>query len=461
MVFTLFCLCMFQFGVNAGKASAETYQLHPNKWEAVRIPTVQGLTYNLNVAKDSVISLEMKNDVNAKWEMVLSNNKSKELLDITSTTYMLDGAFTKKEIGLAKGNYTVQIKGSWGNFDQLVGMFRAKVSANSNYEKEDNTLLKDANKISLNKTYYGNIPNANDRDSFNFILAADSKVKFDLSNKKNVIWEAVVYDQYEREYQRIKSSDATSSGNASAEIGLSKGKYYLVIRQADSHKYDNERYNFKVSTQTNQNVEQEENNSVGTATKITLSKGYEGIISSSNDYDYYRVEVPTNNIYTTFMISNNKSAKWNVAIYNEFSGVIYDKFNSKSGSKAKGNSTYSINLPKGVYYVRVADNKNAIGSKYTVKVITTAKSSALSTKKIKVKNAKGAKDTLVVKGTSNKDIIRIYNAKGKLIKKTTVKGNSVSISKLNLGKKAGQIKISIQKLGKLESTKTTVKFSKE
>lgn len=449
---------VFFIALDYEKASAASNPLPWNTWQTKVIKSVQGETYNLHLVDSSLVTLEMTNNEQAKWDMVITNKDNKELLNITSTTYLFDGKATKREVGLPKGDYIVQVKGNSGNFESIASLFRVNVQIRSDYEKEDNTLLQSANTISLNKTYYGNIHNSNDSDSFKFSLAADSKTTLNLSNKKDVIWEAIIYDKDEREYLRLKSTNS-SSGNVTSEVGLAKGTYYVVIRQQNSHKYDNERYNFNVSTNSNPYVEQENNDSMNVATKIQLGKRYEGMISNSSDIDYFRVDVPTNNIYTSFAISNKKGTQWQVSIYNESGGVLKNSFISKSTSS--GDSTFNTYLPKGTYYMLVTDSKNSINQKYSIKVITKTKSSALKTKNISVKNVKGAKDTVTVKSVSKKDIIRIYSSKGKLLKTATATGSTITISKLNLGKYAGQIQVSIQQSSKLESSKIKVKFSKE
>lgn len=451
----VFTLCAVGFNISHAHAAAGNLAF--NTWKTEFIQTVQGETYTLNIPKDGLVTLEMKNNLNAKWDMVLTNKNQKELLTMTSTTYMLDGNSTKKEIGIPKGTYTLQVKGNWGNFDTTASLFQVKYSARSDFEKEDNTLLQDANAISLNKTYYGNISSNNDRDSYKFSLRADSNVTLDLSNYKGVQWEAVIYDASEREYLRLKSTD-TASGKVSKNVGLSRGTYYVVVRQMDSPKYANERYNIKVSTNTNQNVEQENNDSISSATAIPLATNYTGIISSTSDFDYYRAEIVKNNTYTVFTLGNKANTSWLVTIYNAVGGEV-GKFTTKNSNK--GSSSFAAFLPQGLYYVRVSDNSNTVNKPYVIKVYTKAKSKALSSKNISVTNKKGANDSVTVKKVSKKSIIRIYNSKGKLLKKTTAVSTTVKVNKLNLGKKAATIYVTVQKSGQLESSKTKIKFKKE
>lgn len=443
-------------GLFSTKAQAESNLLPLNTWKTEYIQTVQGETYQIHLPKDGVITLEMKNNATSKWDMVVTNQQQKELLTVSSTTYLLDGSTTKREIGLAKGTYTIQVKGNWGNFDTTSSLFRVGFKAHSNYEKEDNTLLQDANSTSLNKTYYGNISSSNDRDSFKFSLKAVSKVTLNLSNHKNVQWEAVLYDASEGEYLRLKSAE-TSAGSTSSDVGLSKGTYYLVIRQLDLPKYNNERYNFKISTQTNQNVEQENNDTIATATPLPLSKTYTGIATTSSDLDYYRSEIKKNNTYTVFSLKNKSTSSWLVTVYNEMGGEIGTFITKK---KKTGNTTFATKLPQGNYYVRVSDQSNAVNVPYQIKVYTKAESKAVSSKNIKIINKKGAKDTITVNKVSKKSIIRVYNEKGKLIKKSSASSNQVKLN-LNLVKKAGFVYVTQQRSNQLESSKTKVKYNKK
>ncbi len=90
------------------------------------------------------------------------------------------------------------------------------------------------------------------------------------------------------------------------------------------------------------------------------------------------------------------------------------------------------------------------------KVIQTVKPS-----KVTVANKKGAVDTVTVYSTTKGQIVKLYNAKGKVIAKQTAKSKTTKFTKLNLGKNAGTIFVTLQKPKQLESKKLKVAFKKE
>ncbi|MBK3494796.1 NEAT domain-containing protein [Viridibacillus sp. YIM B01967] len=116
---------------------------------------------------------------------------------------------------------------------------------------------------------------------------------------------------------------------------------------------------------------------------------------------------------------------------------------------------------KTTIYVTAQAKGYNISSYKSAAVKAVAKSTKLKTSNITVTNAKGANDTITVKNLKKGDKVVVYNVKGKTIKGKTASSKTLKISKLNLGKKAGKVKISVIQAKKLESTTVTKSFSKE
>ncbi len=79
----------------------------------------------------------------------------------------------------------------------------------------------------------------------------------------------------------------------------------------------------------------------------------------------------------------------------------------------------------------------------------------------KVSNAKGASDIVKVYGLQKGDTVRLYNAKGKVLKTATATGEYLRISGVSLGKAAGKVYVTAQAKDEKESAKKAVAFKAE
>lgn len=79
----------------------------------------------------------------------------------------------------------------------------------------------------------------------------------------------------------------------------------------------------------------------------------------------------------------------------------------------------------------------------------------------KVSNAKGASDIVKVYGLQKGDTVRLYNAKGKMLKTATATGEYLRISGVSLDKAAGKVYVSAQAKDEKESAKKAVAFKAE
>lgn len=79
----------------------------------------------------------------------------------------------------------------------------------------------------------------------------------------------------------------------------------------------------------------------------------------------------------------------------------------------------------------------------------------------KVSNAKGASDIVKVYGLQKGDTVRLYNAKGKMLKTATATGEYLRISGVSLGKATGKVYVTAQAKDEKESAKKAVAFKAE
>ncbi len=167
--------------------------------------------------------------------------------------------------------------------------------------------------------------------------------------------------------------------------------------------------------------------------------------------------------------TNAKGAADTVKVTGVKKGDTVRLYNAKGKVMTKATATSTtvtfkkVNLGKEAGKVTVT--AQAVEQKESAKKAATFKKEAVSamikSSSVTVKNNKIKSDVITVKNTVKGEVIYVYNAKGKQIKKVTATGKTTTIKISQLGKKAGYVKIARVQAGKHVSAKTTVKFSKE
>lgn len=147
-----------------------------------------------------------------------------------------------------------------------------------------------------------------------------------------------------------------------------------------------------------------------------------------------------------------------VRLYNASGKVL------KKATATSTTATFiKVNLGKaaGKISVTAQASEQKESAKKAVTFKKEAVSASIKSSSVSVKNNKIKSDVITVKNTVKGEVIYVYNAKGKQIKKVTATGKTTTIKISQLGKKAGYVKIARVQAGKHVSAQTTVKFSKE
>lgn len=114
-------------------------------------------------------------------------------------------------------------------------------------------------------------------------------------------------------------------------------------------------------------------------------------------------------------------------------------------------------------YANVAAQKAVVeaGVKAPVEVTPVEKAKTVRTLTGKVSNVKGAADIVKVYGLQKRDTVRLYNAKGKVLKTATATGAYLRVADVSLGKAAGKVYVTAQAKDEKESAKKAVAFKAE
>ncbi|MED3946250.1 hypothetical protein [Priestia aryabhattai] len=226
--------------------------------------------------------------------------------------------------------------------------------------------ISNAVQVELNKAYNGKLQQGKNEDDFyKFSLPSDGNVTLSVKQRDGVTWEAKILNSKREVFQSLQTDDSELiEGNASAEVGLPKGTYYIEISSYDYSSYD-ERYEFKVGFASSNNYEKEFNNSLATANIMNVNQTYKGNLSDSEDVDVYKITVPSDGNITLSM-KQQPGVRWQAAIQTS-SGKVIEDLTTDDSELIDGYETRQVGLPKGLYYITVEYYSYGVDEPYEIK----------------------------------------------------------------------------------------------
>ena len=246
-------------------------------------------------------------DVNRKWNSTTEIMTMSESIDLTSGTYY----FNIEKDGNRTGNYHFKI---------------SFTSANETFKETGNGTnnnFNNANSISLNTTYYGQISVKDNKDFYKFTITTSGRVKLDVN--AGIEWAYYhIYDSNGNTMFDVnrKWNSTTEIMTMSESIDLTSGTYYFNVEK-DGSRTGN--YHFKISfTSANESFKETgygTNNQLSSANSISLNSKYYGQIAINDDKDYYKFTLSntckitldvTANIYRTYydIYDSNYNKVW-------------------------------------------------------------------------------------------------------------------------------------------------------
>lgn len=187
------------------------------------------------------------------WSLYLYN-ENKEQIDYWSYYGNETEPQKTNNIGLPKGTYYVCIKdGVASGFYDLDYNFSINFSASSVWETEFNEdYYTTSDSIKLDGKYYGSLRSSSDEDWFKFSLSSTRKVFITFAHKymsSDVnYWKLYLYDKNKKQIDCWSYYGSETEKQKSDNIKLSKGTYYICIKQGSASSLSDVDYNFMVST---------------------------------------------------------------------------------------------------------------------------------------------------------------------------------------------------------------------
>ena len=197
-----------------------------------------------------------------------------------------------------------------------------------------------------------------------------------------------------------------------------------------------------------------------------------GYLESSRVAVSYKAEPSAPLKATQVKVTNNRAKNDVIKLSSIKKGDNIKVYSKASGGKllvSKKATGTSLNLTvkqlsqkTGKIYVTVT--KTGLRESSRLAVSYKAEPSApLKTSQITIKNNKGKSDTIKVKSIKKGDVIKVYTkaSGGKLLVSKKATGTTTTLSVKQLGKKAGNVYVTVTKNGLLQSSKVKAAYKKE
>jgi hypothetical protein len=232
----------------------------------------------------------------------------------------------------------------------------------------------------MNQAYSGSIHASSDKDYYKVTMEADGalQVKFThnivAGSESSKLWNISVYRSTDLSNavftQTVIGGDKTTT---TAQMGLKKGDYYVLVAPESSIKYDDTTYKIQMNYTKSAYWEKEDNDSSQTATAISnFDKKYSGSIYKQADTDWYEVTLAGNGgfglTFTNAVVEGSEGkAVWKVSIYksSDVKTAVYEQTITGGDTKTV---MPQIGMKKGTYYVCVQSGRSSTFSDQTYKL---------------------------------------------------------------------------------------------
>lgn len=292
------------------------------------------------------------------WSKTCYWNSTSEVISYDETIYLTAGTYYFCIVrGRGYGNYNFNI-----SFESSNETFMEKNGGSNNSLNEASTVNVQGT------TYNGQIAINDEKDFYKFDLSNSGKVHLNstFQNMRYVSWK--LYDQDGSELVSKDSywNDTTRNIVIDTDLYLNSGTYYLVMSRYNSYG----KYSFSLTfTSANETYSESaggSNNGVETASQLTLSKNYNGMLALNDEQDFYK-----------FTINSSQTLVIDADLYMRSAVLkLFDVQGNEVWSETAwwNDITQTINyerktvLNKGTYYLAVVRYDSNYCGNYSLKV---------------------------------------------------------------------------------------------
>lgn len=319
--------------------------------------------YRVNIHTQGKLLINLNNDIDTRRQVSVYNSRGvliDELQTINGSTALGD---IQLQTGVTTGDYYIAVKYLSGSFSTSYTL-KTSLEETDYYEHEPNDTIATANPIVLDKTYSGISTYYKDRnDYFTFSTDQDGLIAINVKNKALYRWKVTLFDSKGNTIHNISTNNNSSAtGDSVLSVGLPKGDYYVQI---SSNELYYSPYYFNVTLNTTINTELENNDSMATATHMTLNETFIGQHTNyyQDENDYFRFDLPKDT-YTFIRLKNREDAQWTIELYNHEGTLIDIKRGNRPSYIKEPYTELKHQLKKGTYYINVKSYYNSTGINY-------------------------------------------------------------------------------------------------
>ncbi|MGE7877209.1 hypothetical protein [Peribacillus muralis] len=285
----------------------------------------------------------------------------------------------------------------------------------------------------VNTMYNGALDSSKDKKVYKAVLPEAGVVTLSIKRNAKASWEGTIQSGKGTNYTHVYTGSQNGSPSfEEVQVGLPKGTYYIVI--SDNGAATKVPFQFSVKYTKDSHFEQESNDTLEAANAISLNEMWKGVISTSDDRDAFKFNVPHNG-HVVMSVKQQAETNWHA--------VIQDRSGKKYGELyTSEKSAITAYLKKGSYYLVMENAEGTIDVPYQVTISDTTP--AVKAAQISVSNESGKTDDIKLSGMKKGTIIKVYDAKsrGKMVGKATAAGTSLTVKVKQLGKQAGNVYVS-------------------
>lgn len=329
-------------------------------------------TYRLMLSTSGRLSFQWeaseKNLKDAYGVTLRKSQEDKEPLD----DYLVSlNVFKQKRLPiiLPAGIYYLTVKAN--SRELLPYRFTAIMKPDTFVEKERNDTAITATPIHLNTAYAGQLLTKNDVDYYTFTLEEDSAVNVRMTTKgidiKSNCFQFAVLNRS----GSAVLADITVPGNVllseTDRLYLAKGKYLLRMQKSSSH--TTAEYQLTVFAEPAIHTEVEYNNTMETASPLSLNQDFQGSFGIERDIDYYVFTLREHAVIQprfTFNPLDNNSKAYELTVLNTMKvPLIKETFKGKETSKVVA----PLALSAGTYYIKL-ENPQFVRQGYVLHLVS-------------------------------------------------------------------------------------------
>ena len=330
-------------------------------------------------------------------------------------------------LDLTEGTYYI----SFGRYDdETTGNYNFKTtfkSAGETFKESgwgNNNSMKDSKAISFNQTYKGQIAKNDEKDFYSFTLPTSGRLNVEttgyLSDLNFWLYDSdgnVLIDR-SGYWDRYKWNSTSEKINASEEIHLTSGKYYICFGRYDDSTGN---YDFKTTfASANESIKETGwgiNNSMAASSGIKLGSVYNGQLAANDDKDFYKFTISSSTKVTISLTAYFSNL--NFYVYDANGTVLVDKsgyWNRFQWDETAKKISQSVDFTasKGTYFICFEKYDNVTGN-YNFAVNTPETSKPVSLNKTTMALGKGETFKLTASGgnggikwrTSNSKILTV------------------------------------------------------